>query len=91
MANIDNLPATTLLVHFSPRCNSIHSHKEQIGRLDKPKQRIDIMEYIAEYLLFGDAEVHIRVVWMGTVMYDSIHIQVHVVELRQLHSKITII
>lgn len=78
------LPASTLLIHFGSWCNAIDGHEKQAGRLDQPKQRFDIMEYITENLLFCYAKVHIWIVWMRTDVDDAIHIQIHVIELGQL-------
>lgn len=57
-------PSPPLLVHLSPRCNSINSHKEQLLRLDDLEQYAQIVEYILEYFLFCDTEVSIGVIGM---------------------------
>lgn len=84
---LPNIPPTTLLVHLRPGRNTVHGHKKQFLRFDRPEQRVDVVENVHENLLFGDAKLNVRVVRMGAIVNDSVHVQVKVVELGNLHSK----
>lgn len=42
------------------------------------------MENIFEYFLFGDAKVGIEIIRMWTIVNDSVHVQVKVIEFRYL-------
>lgn len=42
------------------------------------------MKDVFKYFLFRDAKVRIEIIRMGTVVNDSIHVQVQVIEFRYL-------
>lgn len=76
--------AATLLIHFGAGRHTIHGHEKQFLRLNQSEQRVNVAENVTEYLLLGDAKVYIGVIGMRAHMDDSIHVQVHVIELWQL-------
>ena len=53
-------------------------------RSDDAKKALDVMKNVAKNLLLGDSKVRIVVVRMGAGVNDSVHIQVQIVELRDL-------
>lgn len=55
-------PSTPLLVHLCPRCNTIHSHEEDLPRLDDPEEHLQVMEDVGKNLFLRDAKVDILVV-----------------------------
>lgn len=54
--------SATLLVHFGPRCDSVHGHEEHLPGLDDAKEHFEVVEDVCEDLLLGDAEMHVLVV-----------------------------
>lgn len=77
-------PSATLLVHLCSWCDPIYCHKEQFTRLNHAKQRVNVMKNIQEDLFLGDTELYVSIVRMRAVVYDTVHIQVKVVELWNL-------
>ena len=57
-------PPTPLLVHLGARCDTIHSHEEQLLGLDLGEEVVDICENRGEDLLFAHAKMGILIVGM---------------------------
>lgn len=70
-------PPTPLLVHFRPRCDSVDREEEQFLWFDHGEQVRDVGEYGEKDLFFRDSERGVVVVWMRTVVDDSIHVEIY--------------
>lgn len=70
----ESVPSASLLVHLSPRSDTINSHEEQFFRLDDLEQNADVMEYILKNLFFCYTEMWVRVIWVRAVVDYTIHI-----------------
>lgn len=83
------LPKTpsTLLVHFCSRSHTINSHKKHFPRFNNAKQHFQVVKNISKNFIIWNSEVNIIIIRMGTLMYNSIHIQIQVVKFRYLKKK----
>lgn len=76
------LPKTspTLLIHFCSWSYSINCHEENLPWFNNAEQYLQIVKNIGKNLIFWDSEVDIVIIWMWTLMYNAIHVQVQVVK-----------
>lgn len=79
--------ASSLLVHLCPWRHAVHSHEENLARLDDPEEHLQVVEDVSEDLFLGDAEVDVLIVGVGTLVNDPIHVQVEIVEFWNLKRK----
>lgn len=69
-------PPTPLLVHLCPWSDSINSKKEQFLWFDDREQVRNVSEYGEKDLFFRYSEWCVVVVWMWTIVNDSIHVEI---------------
>lgn len=79
-----NIPSASLLVHLSPGSYTINSHEKQLLGLDYLEKNTDVMENILKNLLLRDTEMWIWIIRVRAIVDYTIHIQVHVIEVRNL-------
>lgn len=77
-------PSATLLVHFGPGCDSIHSHEEHLPGLDDAKEHFEVVEDVGKDLLLSDTEVYVLVVGVRALVDDPVHVQVQIIKLWDL-------
>lgn len=77
-------PPSSLLVHFCSRRHAIHRHEEDLAGLDDPEEHLKIMEDVCKNLLLRNAKVDIFVIRVGALMNNPIHVQIEIVEFRNL-------
>ena len=77
-------PPAPLLVHLSSGCASVNGHEEDLSRLDLGEQVVDVGIDSEDHLFLGDPEMHVSLGGrrMGTIVNDSIHVEVKIVERR---------
>lgn len=75
-----SLPPPPLLVHLSPRGDTINGHEEQLLRLDDLEENAEVVEDVLEYLLLRNSEMRVGVIRVRAVVDDAIHVQIHVIE-----------
>lgn len=69
-------PASSLLVHLGTRSNAINRHEEQLLGPNLAEQMLDVVEDSDEHLLLGHAKRRRIGVFVGTIVYDTVHIEV---------------
>lgn len=79
--------ASSLLVHLCPWRHTIHSHEEDLARLDDPEEHLQVMEDVCKNLFLRDAKVDILIVWVRTLVDDAIHVQIEIVKLWNLRTE----
>lgn len=72
------------MVHFCSWRNAVHRHEEHLARLNDPEEHLQIVEDVGKNLLLRNSEVDILVVGVGALMDDSIHVEIEIVEFRNL-------
>lgn len=70
--------SSTLLVHLGSRCDTIDSHEEELLGFNLAKQMFNVVEYADEHFLLAEAKGYVfTCILVGTVMNDTIHIQLN--------------
>lgn len=78
---------SSLLVHLCSWCHTIHSHEENLARLDDPEENLQVMEDVCKNLFLRDAKVDVLVIGMGTLVDNPIHVQIQIVKLWDLKNR----
>src|ERR1700761_4550899 len=68
---------SALLIHLCARGNAVYSHEKQLLGLDLAEEIFNIIEYGNEHFVFAQAKGSRVAVFVGTVVNNSIHIQLH--------------
>ena len=79
--------STPLLIHLRSRCHAIDRHVQHLIRSRHSKQMIQIRENLGHHLVFSHSRIHIRPCAVRAVVNDTIHVQVQVIDPRDLISR----
>lgn len=76
-----------LLIHFGTWCDTIYGQEKQLLRLDQVEELVDVVVNVLKDLRLLQMEVDITIIRVRAVVDNPVHVQVEIVELRNLRKR----